>query len=218
MQDHFRFSHSISQQLGSTFFALLIPGLLALALSITKPFPSPTKMIAQSRLLFISAPRSITAPANTATLTARKKQLISEKSNSIKPKTASEKNQLPAPSIAETISSSSVRIDHDMDLMQDTNQASHVERATLTTHAKSKAVWAAYQDSHSDIQKMASRKGIALHATRLNKYDEFQNAAENAVIPGCLEKGTSSKLGLDSLKGLLIIPALTVSALRGKCK
>lgn len=218
MRNHFRFSHSVAQQLGVTLFAFLIPGLFALALSVTKAFPGTTKIIVQSKLLFIPASRSMTAASNTAILTVKKKQLKSEKSNSVKPKTIAEKIQSAEPSIAETVSTSNAASDHDMNLMQDTNQASATERATLATHAKSKAVWSAYQDSRSDIQKMASRKGIALHAPRLNKYDEFQNAAENAVIPGCLEKGTSSKLGLDSLKGLLIIPALTISALRGKCK
>ena len=81
-----------------------------------------------------------------------------------------------------------------------------------------RAAFNAYQDSRSDIQKMAERRGVNLRAQTPTKYDEFQIAAERAVIPDCLAKGTSSKLGLDSLKGLLVVPALAVSAIRGKCK
>jgi hypothetical protein len=80
------------------------------------------------------------------------------------------------------------------------------------------AAFNAYQDSRSEIQKMADRKGLNLRTQAPTKYDDFQSAAARAVIPDCLERGASSKLGLDSLKGLLIVPALALSAMRGKCK
>jgi hypothetical protein len=81
-----------------------------------------------------------------------------------------------------------------------------------------RAAFNAYQDSRSDIQKMAERKDVNLRVQTPTKYDEFQIKAERAVIPDCLARGTSSKLGLDSLKGLLVVPALAISAIRGKCK
>lgn len=80
------------------------------------------------------------------------------------------------------------------------------------------AAFNAFQDSRSEIQKMADRKGLNLRTQAPTKYDDFQSAAARAVIPDCLERGASSKLGLDSLKGLLIVPALALSAMRGKCK
>jgi hypothetical protein len=43
-----------------------------------------------------------------------------------------------------------------------------------------RAAFNAYQDSRSDIQKMAERRGVNLRAQTPTKHDEFQIAAERA--------------------------------------
>lgn len=218
MRNHFRFSHGAVQKLSATFFAFLIPSLFVLTLSLTKPFTGTKKVIMQSQLVFTQASRSITAPLNTATIIRKKSLFSPSKKSTEKPKSTSLNIELAVPLITETNPPLNSPLTLDMTVTRNKNHSSNLDFETVEQKTKSKAAWAAYQDSRSEIQKMASRKGIALHSTRLSKYDEFQHATENAVIPDCLEKGASSKLGLDSLKGLLVIPALAVSALRGKCK
>jgi hypothetical protein len=98
------------------------------------------------------------------------------------------------------------------------NQSAETNAANLIQQFKGKLAIGAYQDARSDIQKMADRKGVALQAERANKYEMFQTAASNAVIPDCIAQGTITKLGLDSFKGLLAIPALATAAAMGKCQ
>jgi hypothetical protein len=49
----------------------------------------------------------------------------------------------------------------------------------------------AYQESKTDIQKMAEISGKPLPKTQTTKYEKFQTAAESAVKPDCLRQGGS---------------------------
>lgn len=49
----------------------------------------------------------------------------------------------------------------------------------------------AYEDSKTDIQKMAEISGKPLPKTQTTKYEKFQTAAESAVKPDCLRQGGS---------------------------
>ena len=104
------------------------------------------------------------------------------------------------------------------DIAASKNQNAEANAGNFVQQFKGKSAIAAYQDARSDIQKMADRRAIAMQAERQTKYEVFQAAASNAVIPDCVAKGTSTKLGLDSFQGLLAIPALASAALMGKCK
>jgi type IV secretory pathway VirB10-like protein len=59
------------------------------------------------------------------------------------------------------------------------------------TKYDSDAVRRAYQDSKTDIQKMAEASGKPLVTTPASKYDKFQTAANNAAKPDCLRQGGS---------------------------
>jgi hypothetical protein len=76
----------------------------------------------------------------------------------------------------------------------------------------SKVIGRAYNDSKSDIQKMAEASGKELNTPLKTKYDRFQTAAEEAVIPDCLSPQGPGGLGL------LAIPVIAFSAATGKCK
>jgi len=104
------------------------------------------------------------------------------------------------------------------DIAVSKNQSTELSVGPLAQQFKGKSAITAYQDARSDIQKMADRRAISLQAQHQTKYDVFQDAASNAAIPDCMAHGTTTKLGLDSIKGLLVIPALAAAAAMGKCK
>lgn len=85
-----------------------------------------------------------------------------------------------------------------------------------------KALARAFQDSKTEIQKMAERSGKSLTATHETKYDEFQAAAKEAAIPQCSDadamKHAPPSIGPIKLGGLLAIPHWIHAGVTGKCK
>lgn len=83
--------------------------------------------------------------------------------------------------------------------------------AESTLKFDSKSIRRAYQDSKTDIQKMAEASGKPLIKTPYtSKYDEFQNAASRAAKKDCLSANSGG-----SLLSLITIP---VMAAMDKCK
>ena len=76
----------------------------------------------------------------------------------------------------------------------------------------SKEILNAYNESKSEIQKMAELSGKKLHSPIKAQYDRFQTAAENAAIPDCLAPQKPNGIGLFAL------PAIILAASTGKCK
>lgn len=74
------------------------------------------------------------------------------------------------------------------------------------------AISKAYNDSKSDIQKMAEASGKELNSPVKTQYEKFQTAAQEAAIPDCLSPQGPGGLGL------LAIPVIAFSAATGKCK
>ena len=75
-----------------------------------------------------------------------------------------------------------------------------------------KTIAKAYADSKSEIQKMAEASGKELNTPIATKYDRFQTAAEQALIPDCLSPQGPGGLGL------IAIPVIALAAATGKCK
>jgi hypothetical protein len=214
----FDFSGSMSQRLLGALAAIFIPLILGLGLIrshviATDHLVSPT--ILKLRFLAKSSPLESVVELKTL---AKMKVIIRQRSGNLLAKEPISHNQEKSASASLTPSSSEI-IETDL-----ASQASlviqHAEVApgTLTQQYKGKSAIGAYHDARSDIQKMAVRKGVALQAERQTKYELFQTAASDAVIPDCVAQGTITKLGLDSFKGLLVIPALATAAAMGKCK
>lgn len=96
------------------------------------------------------------------------------------------------------------------------------EVRTESLNIDSKALVRAFQDSKTEIQKMAERSGKSLTATHETKYDEFQAAAKEAAIPQCSDadamKHAPPSIGPIQLGGLLAIPHWINAGVTGKCK
>jgi hypothetical protein len=75
----------------------------------------------------------------------------------------------------------------------------------------SKSIRRAYNDSKSDIEKMAERSGKSLNDSRANKYDRFGAAFAQAEKPDCIGKQTAGA-------GLLAIPLIAYMVVADKCK
>ncbi|MES2048278.1 MAG: hypothetical protein V4447_07755 [Pseudomonadota bacterium] len=86
------------------------------------------------------------------------------------------------------------------------------EQAVTLLPINSKSIAKAYNDSKSEIQKMAEASGKELNTPGQTKYDRFQTAAEQAVIPDCLAPQEPGGIGL------LAIPVIAFQAATGKCK
>ena len=92
-----------------------------------------------------------------------------------------------------------------------TPQAAPEKTVTLLP-INSKTIAQAYNDSKSDIQKMAEASAKELNTPIKTKYDRFQTAAEQAVIPDCLAPQGPGGIGL------FAIPVIAFQAATGKCK
>ena len=68
----------------------------------------------------------------------------------------------------------------------------------------------AYEDSKSDIQKMAETSGQPLHPPHVSKYDQFQTAASQAAKKDCLGPNSGG-----SLLSIFVIPFMAAT---DKCK
>jgi hypothetical protein len=68
----------------------------------------------------------------------------------------------------------------------------------------------AYEDSKSDIQKMAEASGKPLHPPHASKYDQFQTAASQAAKKDCLGPNAGG-----SLLSIFVIPFMAAT---DKCK
>ena len=55
----------------------------------------------------------------------------------------------------------------------------------------SNAIRQAYEDSKSDLEKMADASGQPLESRKLTKHERFQDAAKAATKPDCLRQGAS---------------------------
>lgn len=88
--------------------------------------------------------------------------------------------------------------------------APKVEQAITLLPINSKSIAKAYNDSKSEIQKMAEASAKELNTPGKTKYDRFQTAAEEAAIPDCFSANVGGTL--------LSIPVLAYKALAGKCK
>lgn len=86
------------------------------------------------------------------------------------------------------------------------------EQAETPLTINSKSIAKAYNDSKSEIQKMAESSGKELNSPIKTKFDRFQTAAEQAVIPDCLAPQEPGGIGL------LAIPVIAFQAATGKCK
>lgn len=74
-----------------------------------------------------------------------------------------------------------------------------------------KAIRKAYNDSKSDIQKMADVSGKEMNTLTSSKYDRFQTAVNQAAKPDCIGKDTAGA-------GLLAIPLIAFLVATDKCK
>ena len=96
------------------------------------------------------------------------------------------------------------------------------EVRTESLNIDRKALVRAFQDSKTEIQKMAERGGKSLSAPHETKYDEFQAAAKEAAIPQCSDadamKHAPPSIGPINLGGLLAIPHWINAGVTGKCK
>jgi hypothetical protein len=93
--------------------------------------------------------------------------------------------------------------------LKQTSESKSSAESTLTFDSKS--IRRAYQDSKTDIQKMAESSGKPLIKTPYtSKYDEFQSAASRAAKKDCLSANSGG-----SLLSLIVIP---VMAAMDKCK
>ena len=86
------------------------------------------------------------------------------------------------------------------------------QKAVTLLPINSKTIAQAYNDSKSDIQKMAEASAKELNTPIKTKYDRFQTAAEQAVIPDCLAPQEPGGIGL------FAIPVIAFQAATGKCK
>jgi hypothetical protein len=214
-KNSFSFPGSMSQRLLGALAAIFIPlilglGLIRSHLIINDPFASAT--IFQLRFIAKSLPRESVVDSRNLVL---RKALVRRRSGDLFTIKPVESNLNRVVSASELVSSTQ---NAKGDLATITNHSAEVKAATLAQQFKGQSAIEAYQNARSDIQKLADRKGIALQAQRAIRYEIFQTAASNAVIPDCLAQGTTTKLGLDSFKGLLSIPALATAAAMGKCK
>ena len=87
-----------------------------------------------------------------------------------------------------------------------------IEQAITLLPINHKTIAKAYNDSKSDMQKMAEASGKELNTPIATKYDRFQTAAEQAAIPDCLSPQGSGGIGL------FAIPVIAFAAATGKCK
>jgi hypothetical protein len=87
-----------------------------------------------------------------------------------------------------------------------------IEQAVTLLPINSKSIAKAYNDSKSDIQKMAEASAKELDTPVKTKFDRFQIAAEQAVIPDCLAPQGPGGIGL------FAIPVIAFQAATGKCK
>jgi hypothetical protein len=87
-----------------------------------------------------------------------------------------------------------------------------IEQAVTLLPINNKSITKAYNESKSDIQKMAEASAKELNTPIKTKYDRFQTAAEQAVIPDCLAPQEPGGIGL------LAIPVIAFQAATGKCK
>ena len=86
----------------------------------------------------------------------------------------------------------------------------------------SQAIRRAYQDSKTEIQKMADASGKHLADPGLSKSEQIQQQLAYARVPGCTDsdalKFVPPKVAGISLTGLLAVPFVAKAALTGKCK
>jgi len=225
LKNSFVLSVGAGQRLFGVLAAVLIPSILCLSLMrnhivVTEHFTQANSSATILQLYFLAKPSPPDAVLELGKR-ANMKVIIRQRSGNLFAKKAANRNQ-EKPVIASLKSSPFEAIETDLASHADhTNQlgvGTEVASDVLVKQYKGKSAIGAYQDVRSDIQKMADRKGGSLQAERANKYEVFQAAANEAAIPDCLARGTSSKLGLDSFKGLLVIPALAAAAATGKCK
>ena len=87
-----------------------------------------------------------------------------------------------------------------------------IEQPVTLLPINSKTIAKAYNESKSEIQKMAEASGKELNTTTKTKFDRFQTAAEQAVIPDCLSPQGPGGIGL------FAIPVIAFAAATGKCK
>ncbi|MDO8651482.1 MAG: hypothetical protein Q7R66_04770 [Undibacterium sp.] len=94
-------------------------------------------------------------------------------------------------------------------ITNNTPAANNILSPTLQLDAK--AIRKAYDDSKSDIQKMADASGKEMNTLASSKYDRFQTAVNQAAKPDCIGKDTTGA-------GLLAIPLIAFLAATDKCK
>lgn len=219
LKNSFVLSVGAGQRLFGVLAAVLIPSILCLSLMrnhivVTEHFTQANSSVTFLQLYFLAKPSPPDAVLELEKRT-NTKVMIRQTSGNLLAKEAANRNQ--EKSVTASLKSSSFEV-IETDLANQVSPATEVASDALVRQYKGKSAVGAYQDIRSDIQKMADRKGVSLQAERANKYEVFQAAANEAAIPDCLARGTSSKLGLDSFKGLLVIPALAAAAATGKCK
>ena len=94
-------------------------------------------------------------------------------------------------------------------ITNNTPAANNILSPTLQLDAK--AIRKAYNDSKSDIQKMADVSGKEMNTLTSSKYDRFQAAVNQAAKPDCIGKDTAGA-------GLLALPLIAFWAVTDKCK
>jgi hypothetical protein len=219
LKNSFVLSVGAGQRLFGVLAAVLIPSILCLSLMrnhivVTEHFTQANSLVTFLQLYYLAKPSPPDAVLELEKRT-NTKVMIRQTSGNLLAKEAANRNQ--EKSVTASLKSSSFEV-IETDLANQVSLATEVASDALVRQYKGKSAVGAYQDIRSDIQKMADRKGVSLQAERANKYEVFQAAANEAAIPDCLARGTSSKLSLDSFKGLLVIPALAAAAATGKCK
>lgn len=222
LKNRFEFSGGMSQRLLGALAATLFPLMLGLSLHRSHDAKKASTSSTIFQLAFIAKPWPSESVNNSANMVT-KKAPIRHRAKNLSVKAAFSRDPESPASVNASVSASVSALDASTQIAETalTTITSHASESTADTWAKKikgKSAISAFQDARSDIQKMADRKTIALQAERANKYEVFQSAANNAVIPDCLARGTTTKLGLDSFKGLLAIPVLATAAAMGKCK
>lgn len=131
-------------------------------------------------------------------------------------KISQQKNHLASPSVSEkNLEPSELHQPNEAAILAN-------EARTENLNIDRKALVKAFQDSKTEIQKMAERSGKNLTAPHETKYDQFQTAAKEAAIPQCSDadamKHVPPILGPVQLSGLFAIPDWIRAGVTGKCK
>lgn len=164
--------------------------LLMLA-QFTLEFKSSSKAAEKVQTMLLTWIRpSLPKPETTETVTPPVVKVVSNKPTKVIPMPSKPIAQLPAITASNNIPSSEKPVSFDS--VVDSLNANAPSNDSLN-HRKfdSRAARLAYEESKSDIQKMAEASNKPMSTQKLTKHERFQQAADAAVKPDCVRQGGS---------------------------